>query len=72
MEPLPARISNVSGVEGIVDAKPGAAIHEEIPKGTQHDADVLFVETFPEEKRKAIVRKLDWRLPPVLASLYCK
>lgn len=32
--------------------------------------NISFVDNFPEEKRKAVVRKIDWRLPPFLACLY--
>ncbi|OAA65554.1 major facilitator superfamily transporter [Niveomyces insectorum RCEF 264] len=46
------------------------AEHNDVAKGSQFDADVQFVETYDAAKRKAIVRKIDWRLPPFLALLY--
>lgn len=46
--------------------------HDDYTEGKQPDADVQFVEGFPQEKRKAILRKIDFRLPPVLVLLYCE
>ena len=40
------------------------------PRASQDEINKHFIDTFPEEKRKAIVRKIDWRLPPFLALLY--
>jgi len=34
------------------------------------DEDAEFYDTFPEDKRKAMIRKIDIRLVPVLALLY--
>jgi len=34
------------------------------------DDDAVFYETFSEEKKKALLRKVDWRLVPFLALLY--
>lgn len=34
------------------------------------DEDAIFYETFPEDKHKTLLRKVDWRLVPFLALLY--
>ena len=72
MEPLPARVSNSDRYVDLAVEVKHQKDHEEITKGTQYDVDVQFINNFPEDRRKAIVRKVDWRLPPFLALLYCR
>lgn len=69
MGTLSGHALGISAAEGVVEAK-FVADHDEVTKGTQYDADVQFIANFPEHKRKEIVRKIDWRLPPFLALLY--
>lgn len=59
-------------VEDVVVEEKQAAHHGDYSKEDQHGLDVGFIESFPEKKRKAIVRKIDFRLPPFLALLYCE
>lgn len=52
-----------------------SASHEESIAGLGKDEaedlnNIAFVDGFPEEKKRAIVRKIDMRLPPLLACLY--
>jgi hypothetical protein len=53
----------------VIEAKQEAH-HDDFSKGAQHDIDLQFIESFPQEKRKAVLRKIDFRLPPFLALLY--
>lgn len=44
----------------------------EVENGTSdHINAVALYENYPEAKRKAIIRKMDMRIPPVLMLLYC-
>jgi hypothetical protein len=71
MEDLQHRFRAGAAEDVVIEVKQEAH-HNEFSKGGQHDIDVQFIENFPQEKRKAILRKIDLRLPPFLALLYRK
>ncbi|RBQ74805.1 hypothetical protein FVER14953_20288 [Fusarium verticillioides] len=51
------------------DEKSGIMHNEHAQNGlSQEDAD--FLNNFPDERKKTIIRKVDWRLIPMLVLLY--
>ncbi|KAG4252881.1 hypothetical protein FPRO03_08330 [Fusarium proliferatum] len=51
------------------DEKSGI-MHNEHAQGGLSQEDADFLNNFPEERKKAIIRKVDWRLIPMLVLLY--
>lgn len=62
-------LSGVQPPSSIPDQEKETAIHEE----TSHDLtpeDREFLDNFTDAQRKKVLRKVDWRLVPMLAFLY--
>ncbi|GKU12753.1 unnamed protein product, partial [Fusarium langsethiae] len=51
------------------DEKSTMMHNEHSSNGLSHD-DAEFLRLFPEERKKAVIRKVDWRLIPMLVLLY--
>ncbi|SCO84588.1 related to putative tartrate transporter [Fusarium oxysporum] len=45
-------------------------MHNEHAQGGLSQEDADFLNNFPEERKKAVIRKVDWRLIPMLVLLY--
>ncbi|KAF4463166.1 tartrate transporter [Fusarium albosuccineum] len=68
-----SRRSNQSSDEKDLEAvtsKPGVAHQEVSNHGGLTEEEMEFVANFPEEKRKKLLSKIDWRLMPMLVILY--
>lgn len=46
------------------------AVHNEYSRGGLSQGEIDFVSNFPEERKKKILSKVDWRLVPMLVLLY--
>lgn len=52
------------------DDKEKAVYIEQVYNGNMTSEEVAFLANFSEDQRKAVVRKVDWRLVPMLLVLY--
>lgn len=64
------RVSSESrDIEQIPQEK-DTAIHNEYSRGGMSQGDIDFVANFPEDRKKKVLTKVDWRLIPMLVLLY--
>ncbi|KAI8209205.1 hypothetical protein K4K54_009095 [Colletotrichum sp. SAR 10_86] len=61
-------VEPVSDAASIVD-KGSDFVHQEVV-GELTPEDQAFLDNFPEDRKKRVMRKLDWRLVPLLGLLY--
>ncbi|KAH7232688.1 hypothetical protein FSOLCH5_008589 [Fusarium solani] len=67
-----SRRSDISGEKDLeaIGSKADVAHHEVTNRGGLTDEELAFVQNFPEDKRKKLLAKIDWRLMPILVILY--
>lgn len=72
MAPRPSSApDNQSDRDGIeADEKGSSQFHEHIQSGTLAADDAQFLANFTDAQRKKVLRKVDWRLVPMLLILY--
>ena len=57
--------------DGEIDLEKEKVIHtEQVHNGNMTAEEAAFLADFTEDQRKAVVRKVDWRLVPMLLVLY--
>ncbi|KAH7317107.1 major facilitator superfamily domain-containing protein [Stachybotrys elegans] len=61
---------NRISADGYADEKAEVKHHERQTGGMMTAEDFEFLDNFPEERKKKILRKIDWRLVPMLVLLY--
>lgn len=64
------RVSSESRDIEQVPQEKDTAVHNEYSRGGLSQGDIDFVANFPEERKKKILTKVDWRLVPMLVLLY--
>ncbi|KAF0320044.1 high-affinity nicotinic acid transporter [Colletotrichum asianum] len=67
-ERRPEAVEPISDAASIVD-KGSDFVHQEVV-GELTPEDQAFLDNFPEDRKKRVMRKLDWRLVPLLGLLY--
>ncbi|KAF4865654.1 putative transporter [Colletotrichum siamense] len=67
-ERRPEAVEPISDAASNVD-KGSDFVHQEVA-GELTPEDQAFLDNFPEERKKRVMRKLDWRLVPLLGLLY--
>ncbi|EQB58678.1 major facilitator superfamily transporter [Colletotrichum gloeosporioides Cg-14] len=68
LERRPEAVEPVSDTASNVD-KGSDFVHQEVA-GELTPEDQAFLDNFPEDRKKRVMRKLDWRLVPLLGLLY--
>lgn len=64
------RLSSESRDIEQVPQEKDTAVHNEFSRGGMSQEDIDFVANFPDERKKVIIRKVDFRLVPMLVLLY--
>lgn len=71
MAPRPSSaLDNRSDQDGIEPEKGSSQFHEHVYDGVLTAEDASFLANFTDAQRKKVLRKVDWRLVPVLLILY--
>lgn len=71
MAPNPSSAAdNQSDRDGTEAEKGSSQFHEHIQSGTLAADDAEFLAHFTDAQRKKVLRKVDWRLVPMLLILY--
>lgn len=70
MTPRPQTAPSLNGDTDIEAEKAQVVYTESIRNGDMSEEEAAFLSSFTDERRREIVRKVDWRLVPMLLILY--
>lgn len=70
MLPRPQTASSLNDDNDIEAEKQQVVYTETVRNGNLSEEEAAFLSSFTDERRREIVRKVDWRLVPMLLILY--